>query len=355
MTVEPGPDVPIIRTSALATFQQCRRRFHYQWIKGYVPARPPKPLVLGNIVHAGLAGLFHELQDECGQTNTLQDLTPTTIAHAQALGINALEVEIDRYCERCNDADALEDNDTELCYAMYRSYCHEGLPFILNSHSTVWCVEQSLDTIIDEDNVRAVLRGTFDLVLRGSAGFTVVDHKTTSSFRDAGSLYLDAQMTAYAFIMVRHTSRIPNILYSQIRKKIPSVPEVLKDGTRLSRKACDTNYDVLLSTIRAHGFDPTDYTAELAKAQANQFVRFDYVQRTKAALRHYEQSLVAQLRDLLECRCFYPSPSRLCIGHCPYTGACATYLESGSDDAYAELTYDIDPAFCIQALQDRDL
>jgi hypothetical protein len=49
------------------------------------------------------------------------------------------------------------------------------------------------------------------------------------------------------------------VIYNVLRKKLPTVPKQLKDGTTSKDKACDTTESVYLATLKERGQDTADY------------------------------------------------------------------------------------------------
>lgn len=101
----------------------------------------------------------------------------------------------------------------------------------------------------------------------------VMDHKTHKVIPDEATRFADIQTVLYYWAAGEEGIITPGkdgVLWDYIRTKLPSVPEVLKSGKGLSRRAnIDTDYNTYMTAIKEGGFDPDDYKEELARAKAN--------------------------------------------------------------------------------------
>jgi hypothetical protein len=106
------------------------------------------------------------------------------------------------------------------------------------------------------------LGGRFDMLVEDWSGrIWIMDHKTSKNKLNSDILPLDDQLTLYLWAAREILGEpIEGCFYNVLRKKVPSVPEVLKSGKGLSKnKAIDTTYSVYVEAIKDNGFSIADY------------------------------------------------------------------------------------------------
>jgi len=105
------------------------------------------------------------------------------------------------------------------------------------------------------------LVGKIDLIVYDEAvrQYMIVDHKTSSCKIDSASLEWDDQLSIYLWCMNR--MRKINFLgcYNQLRKKIPIVPKILKNGNLSKDKSIDTTHNIYLNAIKENKLNEEDY------------------------------------------------------------------------------------------------
>jgi len=134
------------------------------------------------------------------------------------------------------------------------------------------------------------LTGAIDLLVYepSSNRIIVIDHKTTAAYSpQAAKRTYEMSPQSWAYLYAIRTAmysdsddisisvdrnklaefkdKAPQIgfLYNFLRKKIPSVPKVLKNGT-ISKASCDTTYKVFTNALRDANQVFTDYEDQLA-------------------------------------------------------------------------------------------
>lgn len=182
------------------------------------------------------------------------------------------------------------------------------------------------------------LVGRLDMVVEDFDGrIWVLDHKTSKDRLDEEILILDDQMTLYLWAAQQILQKpIEGCYYNVLRKKLPTVPEVLKSGKSLSKaKTIDTTYEVYLQAIEDNGFDPADYEDildHLANKKTGFFERVK-VRRNQHELAMAGRMLLLEAIDMLNDPYIYTNPTWDCKWKCDYKDLCLA-MNRNDDVAY---------------------
>lgn len=95
-----------------------------------------------------------------------------------------------------------------------------------------------------------VYRGKVDAMIENQHGLWLVDHKTHKSLPDHNFRLLDAQSALYLWAARENGIPVKGFIWNYTRWKAPSTPRLLKDGTRLSKSACDTDYPTYVRALK---------------------------------------------------------------------------------------------------------
>jgi len=117
----------------------------------------------------------------------------------------------------------------------------------------------------------ALYRGKVDMLIENEYGLWIVDHKNHKTMPDNTFRLLDAQSALYVWAALLNKYEVQGHIWNYVKSKPPSIPAMLKDGTRLSKSKCDTDYITLLRTIQVNGLNPADYKDWLGRLKAHQY------------------------------------------------------------------------------------
>lgn len=189
--------------------------------------------------------------------------------------------------------------------------------------------------------VRLVMR--MDLMIENEMGEVyIVDHKTFTQEPDTRALLVDDQMTGYFWGAVQKGYNITGVIYNAIRKKIPTVPKLLKTGEYLSKdKSIDTLHDTYLEEILKHNFDPDDYLDILQhlEQKGDTFLIREKLYRNEFHLQDFEDNLVAELEEIVSPKTvMYPNFTRDC-GWCEFSTLCKAQSRGEDTDRIIRLMY----------------
>jgi hypothetical protein len=191
-----------------------------------------------------------------------------------------------------------------------------------------------------------IYRGKVDALVENSFGMWVVDHKTHKTLPDHNFRLLDAQSALYLWACLRNKLPVQGFIWNYVRWKAPSVPQLLKDGSRLSKSACDTDYPTLYRTLKKyqaeHDYKITQFDKDwltrlkaqrydFGKPQESSFFRRDMLEKDiamlkRVALGNYVTSQRMHGYDFSNPDAVERVVERGCAFSCSFTDICAAQL-----------------------------
>lgn len=257
---------PIETQSMLKTFKRCPKQTQYKYVERLKPRMMGKPLRQGDWMHK-----LAETDAKGGdwqQTHALM-----TAKYNQLFD---------------EEKDAVGDLPTE-CARLWRSY-------LWHYESDPWTVLEVEFMVEVEMPDGSIFRAKFDLLVENQYGLWIVDHKWNKTLPGLTMRMLDIQSPLYVWAARRMGIPVKGFIWNYCRRKAPSIPKLLKDGSRLSNSACDTDYPTLLRSIKAYGLDYKNYKPWLrqlrgqryapGEVQRSPFFRRDYIERDDQQLKN---------------------------------------------------------------------
>ena len=159
------------------------------------------------------------------------------------------------------------------------------------------------------------LAGTFDglAIHIATDGLWVVEHKTYKMKPKYEFLQTNDQMTAYVWAaQILMGVPVQGVLYDGVRKKLPEVPVLLKNGT-LSKQFISTTAAVYRGEIARRGFSETSYQDILGRLQErdsqdqNEFFTRWRVRVSPRAIEDFERNLTNSYLDMVSSPNIYPT------------------------------------------------
>jgi hypothetical protein len=180
------------------------------------------------------------------------------------------------------------------------------------------------------------LGGQMDLLVKWRGSLWVVDHKFLRAINPmiTQQLELDDQMTGYIWLLRQNGIRVRGAIYNVIRKKLPTVPELLKNGSLTSRKDIDTDYDTYMQAIVDNDLVPEDYEEILStlRDKPSTFFHREVVTRNDHELAMFGKDLVYEARDMTSKSTYhYITPGQHC-GWCQFRILCKSDREGGDTE-----------------------
>ncbi len=267
-----------VSQSKIKLWRHCHAAYNYRYNKNLERRLRAHPLVLGTLVHECIEYWLQGKSHKRLFTKARNDLKPLfpeerleymdTIALAETM--------VAGYIDQ-HENDGLEPVEVEL---------HIDVPLI-------------------ED---ITFTGKVDSIQRDIRNNRLhqVEHKTCASIPDEKSRMSDMQTLLYDWALqeLGHP-KISSVIWDYLRKKAPTVPNVLKNGSLSVAKNMDTTYEVYRQTILDEGLKVKDYKDFLAelKQRENTFYRRIKMPVSKGATASVvkdAQSSALQIRDLGE-------------------------------------------------------
>lgn len=243
--------VPFVTQSQIKSWRKCKRQHHNRYILQIGRKLPPLPLIRGTILH--------EMIDAraLGKKDPMQVLDRYAVKYRRLL-----KAEKEMY------GDLIED-----CKFIFLAYCKHW------ADEEYTYEESEIPAFTD---LTPVIRygATLDKIVLDRKGRRwLMDHKSHKSFPGEGQRMSDIQLVLYVWAWNRWNParQVSGIIWDYIRTKRPAVPELLKDGTRLSKAQTDTDYSTYMRTIKTHNLNPKDYTEILDKLQKQKSPFFERI------------------------------------------------------------------------------
>lgn len=239
--IDPETGQEIVTHSMLKTFRRCPRQFYYKYVQRLKPkVEKSRPLKMGTWMHYLLEEYYAGRDWKAKHRELSTQFAELFDEEKESLG------DLPNDCRRLM-----------LSYLWHYGANKED-PF----HG--WDVEKVEFTIETPLIGDAIYRGRIDLAVHDRYGRWFVDHKNMKSFPDFSFRLNDSQSGLYLWAARQEGMEVQGFIWNYLRTKAPSVPALLKDGSRLSKAKCDTDYPTLVKAIRSNELDPEPYRDWLA-------------------------------------------------------------------------------------------
>lgn len=326
---------PITTHSMIKTFRRCPKKAEYKYARRLKPKTISLPLKTGQWLHHMLEAYYSDKED----------VWETHRALSYQFG------------EMFEEEQELYGNLPELTKHIFSSYLwhYEHCDWIVHD------VEFVLETEFPNGTI---YRGRVDLLVENQFGLWLVDHKTTKSLPEHEYRILDAQSALYLWAALRNDIPVRGFIFNYLRRKAPTIPETIQDGSRISRwSTMATDYPTAKAALKDLGFWTKSkikpYLDKLKHLKSQQyrpgdlqtssFFRRDTLEKStdmikRVALEAYHTS--QRLHN------YFPPPhpdaverviDRSCNWMCPYTGLCATELFGGNTTSHLQNFDEGDP------------
>jgi hypothetical protein len=337
-----------IHVTGLSTFKQCRRKFWLSDIIGLQSVKPSLPMLEGAAFHAAVAAYYTARAQQVSPQKQLIETDPTLVA------LEALKQYWDT--EAAEVVDEELQKSIELSYFMVEEYIDWA--WENDGYQKILAVEFPLEW--EWDSGYNSFSGTVDMVVETADGIWIVDHKCVASYKQYDIMAFDDQMNAYMYLWDKLTDKPCNgAIYSQMRRKLPSTPQIVEKGTRISNRACDTTHREYMRVIQENGFDPTDYTEVLSELKVKSWIKREIIPKSNARMQEYNGLIGAELQILMESIEDYelfPTYTWDCQ-MCQFSTWCRTKMEDGDLKYVEENLYNKDtqrrykrPSYSIEGL-----
>lgn len=316
---DPDTGQGIFTHSMGKSMRRCPNQFRYKYIERLKPKVQGRPLREGTWMHKLL-----ETHYKGGDWKTAHKI---------------LTAKFDKMFEEERvDMPTLPDD----CYRLMQSY-------LWHYKNDDWEVLEVEFVVECELPNGLIYRGRIDMLVREKhTGFIyIVDHKFNARMPDPVQNILDAASGLYIWAARRMGIEVQGFIWNRVRRKAPAIPQLLKDGSRLSQKVTDYDYPTLYRALRKYGLDLEPYMDRLkylkslryepGGIQKSTFFQRQTLEKNDDMLKQIAREMLHTSRraeeypwDKLEYveRC----PDRSC-DWCNYNLLCAMELFRGHDQA----------------------
>lgn len=229
--------------SMIKTFRRCPKQAQYKYMDRLKPKLLGLPLKYGSWMH--------------------------TLLEAHYKGEDWREVH-QRLCDKFGE---LFDEEKEQ-YGNLPSDCRRMMESYLWHYKLDPWVIHEVELILEcEFPDGAIYRGRIDLLIENEFGLWIVDHKNNKVLPRNDFRLLDAQSGLYIVAARKMGIPVEGFIWNYLRRKAPTIPELIKDGSRVSRwNTIDTDYPTAAKFFKAHPeLRLGPYKAKLRRLKAQQY------------------------------------------------------------------------------------
>lgn len=323
-----------IHISDIRTYRQCRRRWDFSspLRQNMEPNITYAPFFTGRAIH-------HAMEQYYGHGRQFKFSVNEFIADEVGKMGNLWPQERDKIAEQIGLIDGMMEHYKLWIERHESRWSDDKLQFVaLETEFRV-----PLRNPKGRKSTRVFLAGRFDgvVVHKDDGTYWLWEIKTTRSINEMyKSLQLDEQCGAYIYAAEELLGvPISGVLYTLIRKKIPTIPRILQSGELSKAKNIDTTADVYLQTIRQtfpelsmeeiyHEYG--DILTEILN-RGNEFFLRVPIYRTRKEIDLLASNLwYTALEMTRPSTWIYPSPGWSTCTFCPFRSPCIA-MSAGMD------------------------
>ena len=230
-----------ISFSRIGTWKRCLKRYFYKYVDRLSPKKRPRLPRMGNMGHEALFAHYNN-EDWRKAIEKVWDEQlgnyPFPITDEQKEEKEFIEKIVERYLDQ------------------HKYFRHPNeFDFI----------EPETRYSVPIPNINGVnLMGYMDKIIKvPGEGLWLIEHKFTTVGLEkfVENLELKEQIDYYIWAMKQMfpDEKVMGCIFNVIRLKLPGVPNVLKNGKRLSKAKITTDYDTYYNAIIENDFDPAVY------------------------------------------------------------------------------------------------
>ena len=299
----------IFTNSEFSSYQQCP----YMWMLKYKemlePNRKSDKLTFGSLLHSALEIFYKE--------NPAAAITWATNEINKELALPANDVE----------RVSILEEQKELITSMLNMY----IDFTKNDKHKMIEMEFQGRVPIEAPSGRA--SSVYDYVFKLD-GLLEIDNQlwikeyksaSTIDSRYLENLQLDEQINRYIYGVEKMLGRkVAGVIYDIFRKKVPSIPKMLANGSLSKDMKIDTTYQVYKDTIDMLGYDSEDYKEilEMLEKKGNTFIYRVPIYRNDREKKETKERMYNLAKTMNVDTPIWKCPSRDCGWKCDYRSLC---------------------------------
>lgn len=322
---------PAISVSDFSSFKRCRRKWDYssRHRKHLTSRKPQKALYLGSGVHNALEAYYGKSEE---------DPVEVFVKWAKREKQDIIDAQPEDLWQ--DEIDEL-DEAIELGKGMLEHYIQWSSENDSEYFDDTLMVEQPflVPVYTPKDNrAHCNFYGIIDGLVQDEYGAYWVHEFKTAKQLGSRNLTLDEQAVGYMYAAKELWGiDCAGIMYTILRKKIPTIPKELKNGDISIAKNIATTYEVyhnkLIDYYGSEEEIPGDRYEEILtilKEQDNPFFKREKVRKTDKEVENFGRRLYDMYRDMFPHPRIYPNPTRDCRWDCPFQEVCEQQSE-GAD------------------------
>jgi len=297
----------VLSYSSINTWRACSQRYHYKYNERLEPKAKSYALALGDVIH--------ECTSASAEGNDWREK------------FNQL---IDKYGGIQIDGEEEQEDVFESAYTILQNYYRHWRD---DSIKYLW-VEKEFGpipfTTFKDKKIGLVFK--VDAVVQDLEGRQwLLERKTNKEFKDPESRLRDLQTSIYMWGLREVNIPVSGFMWDEIRTKVPSVPQILKNGNVSKRRRIDTDYRTFKRALKKNGQSSKGYEDILEGLKDRVFFRRQYFpfkeEFVDNVVKHakYTAKEIASQRSIAEM-------SFMC-GRCDYYHLCMSEL-NGLDTTF---------------------
>jgi len=306
-----NPNLIELSFSKAKHFMRCKKRYDYRYNQKLTKKTKSLPLRRGSWIHECLETYYRDGDWKIGYEDYLKE-TWKKMFDEEKVEYGDLPQEIERiikgYIKKYNKQD---------------------------SQYKVIAVEQEFEIQIPGTNV--VLTGVIDLIIQDALGIWIIDHKSVKNIPTEEFRLTDTQLSIYYWVVqklkpylkIDKDTKISGVMFNYIRTKVPTKPQVLKNGGLSKRKDIDCDYDTYYNAIIENGLNPEDYLDMLALVSNKKFYIRRQLPKSSAMVKEVILDLIEIGENILDLKVKQRYPrnfTRDCSWDCEFKDLCISEL-----------------------------
>lgn len=262
MTEKPTtPEETVLSYSRLSAWKSCHYNYDLRYTRRIYPRKRASYLSVGSLIHKGIEHgirVYHETG------NAVPDLASIwEVVNAEADRFEGkTELSTEEYEEAVNDSVDIAHRALEtLDLSRFEIPELDGKPTI------------ELELTIPFEGWKGFV-AVIDLVVRDKeTGYLwILDFKSRKQFQSFEQVEMSLQFPIYQKILAHHGLPIVGVMDFQIKRTVPAIPKLNKNGT-MSKAKIATDWGTYKDALESCGLDPNDYL-DMQEKLTTEFFRF---------------------------------------------------------------------------------
>lgn len=213
--------------SRIKLWRKCPMAHHYKYYQGLEKVKKGLPLLIGSAIHSVIEEYTEHRNPQIPLDQFRKDFNKLFLEEKAELGDLPTELE-------------------GIMSAYFKYYENDGLTYPIRRRG----VRSEIPIFVDLDNHTRFV-GYVDAFPRDQEGRNwIMDTKSCKSIPEEAQRFADYQLVTYCWLVPQLGYPVPDgVIWNYVKKKSPTVPEVLKSGQLSKAKSIDSTYDVYMTAV----------------------------------------------------------------------------------------------------------